>query len=339
MARATTTRDFAAFLSRFDTLPPEVTLGYITWYTVRDKMFPPDKVHQAYDDLGLDERFRPSRDIKAIDAWHKTMRDVGNAGQVRGRYDYQIKLEGRQVDASLALRKMKTDDARNEMWAIVRETSAKRYDALQLGVASFSKPVRRNGKVAPESARPHIAVPQALPEERAGVVDRMTQDIHSTYQQYLHNYDHPKIRFIMRDNILRWADGLMVKDSVYFVPAARRAELEALQGFADIFGPDHVNLSIWPIPDIPSVRHDLEPLLLEEADKIAARVAAQVAELGPNPSVRAFTTSKDAFDEAKGRIQRYSAYFQTGLDRSLAAMESTSIVMRNLERTILAELG
>ena len=321
------------FMDANGSLPLDVLLGHITWFTVADGDYVHDDIEKWFVDLGLDPTFVPLQS-KAIDAFRRATSEADNTS-------YPLK-DG--TTATVLVRDV-TKDSKIVLRHLVREIrdSSKRKLAFnRIGEATFYRPSTRNGKVDPGSERVRFTLDQAalMPDEKAmalGVVEEMNE----RYERYNAYVDGMKVRGMLRNYLLH-LNAIQIKPSVYFVHITRAQELAKLEELAKRLGgvEPETSLHTLPLPDLESQREMVINAFQTEAVESLTGLVKEIADLRDTRkkiTPDAYAKLKGKFDDVMSRATEYTRKLGVSQDSTAAAAEVALETLFALQQRMIGD--
>ena len=332
MTLKTPKSDFRRYIEENQALPPDCVLGDIAWYSVEEAAYDAAKIEAEFARLGLDPAMLPAP-INPTDAFEKAtmVKNVhGVKYDVAGGYTAEIMVREVARDANSITRHMIRE---------VKDSAHKTLRHEKVGEFVFYKPVTRNGKADPASARARRGLEPNLSDDERALLTGVLKEFDAAYVRFRDFHDAQKLRGVMRSYLTK-LNAIQMKPSVYFVHASRRPELLALQEFASGF--PTMSLTLLPLADLPGLRQDVTDAFQREAVKELELVVTEIAKYR-NSRAKGITTAgwvklKSDYDRVMAKANEYSRHLKVSQDQTAGAAEAALLALQSLQNDYLKQL-
>lgn len=313
--------EFRTYIDTFGELPPDVLLGYMTYYSVADGEYDKTQMASEFARLGLSPAFLPA-DINPADAFEKATKALDNT-----RYTLNPPSGNQDHYAVILMREAARDKTKIVRKAI-REIRDSKNSVLQYDEVAefiFYKPVTRAGKVDYTSwrVRPtRTAMPVSAEEDKA--FDSLIQTFKDQFDRHLKYHDGQKIRTLLREYLV-YLNAILMRPTggIYFVHNTRSPEVLALQEFCTTLGVTRTALTLVPLPDLPTLRTEVVDVFQQEAFNDLMNIKATIDKLraartGPI-SPAAYLKIKEDYDAVLTKATEYSRVLDVVQDTTSSA--------------------
>jgi hypothetical protein len=276
---ATATRDltFAEYVRETQTLPEEVTLGNLIWFTVSEEKSHPvsrEQLEQDFATLGLNSDYLPFPN-RPVDAFKKATTD---AQRPERDDDYSLP-DGKRFN--ILIRDVSSDKEKIVRHIILEvvDSGNVRLSHDKVGEAVFyHAPYAQAGKRAPKGHRMLVRIDGkadlALGSKK---LERIRERIQASYEHDCRYIDSQKLRAMVRDYLLH-LNAVALKPSVYFVHKARTDEVARLATLVERFG-NGSSVFFMPMPDLEKVRVEVIERFQTEAAQQVENLIKEIAEV------------------------------------------------------------
>lgn len=305
------------YIESTQSLPADCILGYITWFSVPDSTYDQKIVADLFDSLHLNPALLPPP-IKSINAFKKACTEHS------GKLTYDA---GDGKRAEVMLREVYKDNEQIQMHLVreIRDGKNKVLDYVKVGEIVFYRDVPQTiggrGPVVPGSARIRTSLdPTAIHPNEQAKLQELLKSLDARFVELRDFLDGDKVRGILRKYV-KYLNGVMMKDSVYFVHETRADELRNLQQFAHQID---CTMSLLQMPDLQSLREDVVEAFQQEAERelngITERVQYLRASRGTlTPAL--LTTMRAEYDGVIRKATEYSRVLSISQSRTAGAAE------------------
>ena len=321
--------EFRKHVEKFESLPADVMLGYIAWFTVNDGGYALSDITDTFDRLTLDARFLPA-ETSAFNAFEKA---CSNALKATKPYSLPHDQQGEIMAIREAL---KTDE--KVVRHVVREVrDSKRAKLRHEPVAElvlFREVTDSRNKIKRGSGRLRHSIfddGRLQPGEKEQI-DAVIAAWEAEYSRLYNFIDGDKARKIVRDYV-GFLNGVMMKSGVYFVHVSREDELERVQQFAESLG-NGCGLELMPIPDLPKLRTSVVAAFQEQASRDLADVVKSIAKIRETRGVvtnAAYLKVKAQYEDVMRHAKEHLRTFKVTQDVTADAAETAMDMLMALE--------
>lgn len=312
------------FMDTQGALPPECTLGYITWFAVEDAPYDAAHLEAEFDRLNLNKSMLPPP-LRPDDAFEKATKEID-------KFKYDV-IGG--STATIMIREVSRDSRQivRQLTREIKDSSNKVLDYAKVGELVFYKAQTRNGVVDLASARYRATLVNSLSPSERDVLTHVVSLFDAAYIRYRDFHDGQKIRGILRTYLLH-LNGVQMKPSVYFVHAERVEELKRLQEFAN--GLQTTSLLLLPQPDLQELREEVVEVFQKESAKELAAVVAEIQKIreGGKVTPAAYLRLREEYDRVIAKATEYSRTLQISQDTTSGAAEVAHMQLLQLQNDL-----
>lgn len=322
-----------AYIEANASLPPEITLGHISWFEVTDGSYRAADLEAGFIRHNLNPGFLPGS-INPADAYEK-------ASKAAEGLKYRVALPtGGEADAVILVREVARTPSQIQRHLIreVKDSDNRVLNYERVGELVYYRPsVGPGGIVDHSTANVRSSLSSNLtPEERQLLGDLKAQ-FDQDFDRYRNYHDGQKLRGVLRSYLLH-LNAVLMKSSVYFVHKNRAAELQRLQAFTrEIEG---LNLTLWQLPDLPDHRVEVVEAFQREAEKSLEAVVTNIQKVRATRkggvSIAQFLKLKQEYDDVMRQAGEYSRTLEISQDRTAAASEVALDALVTLQAEIIA---
>lgn len=321
--------EFRKYMDQAQALPPDVVLGWIVIYQIRDANYDRSVLEQTFDDLAMNPGLIPSPN-NPLHAYMKATSAVNDT-------DYD--LPHGQVAHVLVRDQM--DDKEQVVRQLTREIRDRRHGKLgyaKIGECVFYRPKSVAGKVQYGSERIRLTVDNAtLTDHERPYLQSVIDKITAEYDRHVNFMDAMKYRAVVRDYLL-YLNALKIKDGFYFVHSNRSDELDKLRTLVERLGGGSTLFAL-PLVDLDSQRTMVVEAFQQEAEEALNDVVKQVAHVrGTRKSVTpsAYAKIKQEYERAITRSKEYARTLKVSEVTTAAAEELALEALAALQADLLA---
>lgn len=309
--------DFRKHVDQFQSLPDDVILGNIVWFSVADGKYDLAELEKWFMELTLNTALLPAETTE----WNAFMKATTRSVDAVRPYA----LPRDTVGEFIAVRDVYKDD---EVYVrqLIREVRDSAHKRLKIEpVASFKlyRAARRNGRVerGTHRLRTEIFAPALHPGEEAKV--RECIDAFQEEFDRLYNFiDGDKARKLVRDYI-EFLNGVMFKSGVYFVHRTRTEELARLAELVNRMQ-QGCKFEHFPIPELARLRESVIDAYQEEAVKELEEVVALCAKIRSTRKTitpEALAKATEKYQTTMRKATEYGRVMRCSQDRTAGAAE------------------
>lgn len=317
-------------------LPPEVVLGNITWFTVNDGQYDADLMEIAFVRHDLDPQFLP-RAINPSDAYEKASSNAEG-------HKYDVLLpDGSNGTAEILVREVSRSDGQivRQLIREVKDANNKKLAYDKVGELVFYRPRLVDNKVDHGSANVRSTLePNISPAEQT-LLEGLTQKFDADYDRYRRFHDGQKLRAVLREYLLH-LNAVQMKPSVYFVHNSRSDELKRLRAFTEEF--EGLSVQTWQMPDLLSHREGVIDAFEQEAEKEMAGIIAAITKLrstrknGDVPHAQ-YLKVKQQYDSVVRRAGEWSRTLEITQSKTEGAAELAAEALAQLQADVYRSLN
>lgn len=314
--------DLRKYIDQTQALPADCTLGNILWYSVEDKTYDVEQVHQTFDLLNLNPAMLPP-EIKAINAFEKASSEID-----RVKYPMPGGLE-----AELLIHEVARDEETvlRQVTRKIRDAAHKELGFDKVGELVFYRDVTRGGKVQRGTSRLRTSLEPGLEDWERVELLRHLEVVETAFPLYRDNYDGNKIRGVVRDYV-GYLNGVMMRSGVYFVHSTRTEELERLQTFVRSL--DGCSMTLFPLPELKAMREEVIEAYQVEAVKELQEVVAAIQKVrGTRKQLKPemHRKLKDQYETVMRKASEYGRTLRVSQERTAGAAELAMDALLSLE--------
>lgn len=326
---ANTATDFRRYIEEHQSLPEEVVLGYIAWYSVADAAYDASVIEHEFLRLGLNPQFVPGA-INPADAWEKATKEIhGERYPMSNGNTAEILVRDLSRTKNQIVRKIIREE---------KDAQNKKLSHQEVGEFVFYRPKAVNGQVqhGTERIRTALSVESWSPERP--VLETLVGKFDVAYERYRRYHDGQRIRGVVRGYLL-YLNAIQMKPSVYFVHSSRADELMRFQELVNGLNPgSETKLFLMPLADLSTLREEVTDAFQREAEKGLMEVVAQVQKLretrkGPI-SEQQYQKVKEQYDDVMNKAGEYTRILQVSQDRTGAALEMAMFALMELRANV-----
>lgn len=326
-----TTSEFRTYLDTNGGMPPDCVLGHIAWYSVEEAQYDAAELEARFGQCGLDPHLLPNA-INPTDAFEKASKEIeGHRYPVNGGYEAEVLVHEAARDSEIIHRQISRK---------VRDAKQREVRYEKVGELVFYKPQTKGGRVVPGSSRVRAQLVPTLDPSEYDVLQGVLQKFDAAFTRYRDFHDAQKIRGVMRAYFAK-LQAVLMKASVYFVHVEHVKELEALAAFAALY--DTIQLTMLPLPDLPSLREEVSESFQDEAVEEFKKVVAYIAKLretrknGITP--QAWSNAKAQYDEVVAKASTFTKLLHVSQERTAGAAEAALLELKALRDEYLKTMG
>lgn len=312
-------------------LPDEVLLGHVVLFRIGDGAYDRDALSKQMDLLDLNTKYLPAIN-KEIDAYRKATSALD---------DREYVLDG--DTAHLLVRDTYSDEhvLHRSLVREIRDSSGKRLAYGQVGEAVFHRTVTRGGKAQPGTARLKVTLlPSQLRTNERTTLDAIKAEIEANYDRHVNFIDGMKIRAMVR-GYLGHLNAVPLKDSVYFVHVARRAEVSKLQELV-LWLAGRANrgctMSLIPLVDLEEQREMVIAAYEDEAVKSLNEVITDIQTLRASRTKitpAAYAKIKQKYNDITKATAEYATKLNVKAERVADTAEVALETLVELQKKLL----
>jgi hypothetical protein len=318
------------------TLPPEVVLGNIAWFEVRDGAYDAAALEAGFVKHNLNPHFLPNA-INPADAYEKASK--GAEG-----HKYAVVLpDGTMGTAEILVREVARTESQiiRKLIREVRDSANRKLSYDPVGELVFYRPKLVGNRVDHASANVRSTLEQGLTQAEATMLVDLVQKFDADYDRYRRFHDGQKLRGVLREYLL-YLNAVLMKASVYFVHNSRSDELKRLKAFAEEF--DGLSIELWQIPDLLSHRENVIDAFQREAEKDMAGIIATITKLRSTRkdgviSPAQYLRVKGEYDAVVRRAGEWGRKLEITQTRTEGAAELAAEALANLQGDVYRSLN
>ena len=300
------------------TVPEDMLLGWVSWYTVRDPQVTEPDLRTQIANLGLDLKIVP------------TPPRAGDAFKRACRYSEQSKVPVLMTDnyANFLIRQVDNAPAGvvRQLVIEVVDPNGKTLEYLQPATLTLDR----------TQAKPDIKIKKQNLGSPWDDMANVTLDVFAANFRSALKYLDPQTlrRTVRRQLDLMNAIAVRREGSVYFIPASQKTKTEGLEQLLEGWNNDSMFHTV-PLVDTENqrkmVKAAFEDEVHSEATELIARLAAKIKG-GDTLTTSAFAEYKDRFDDLVGRAKEYGKLVRdetTKANDELNALQSQLLVFQS----------
>jgi len=333
--------EFRSYIDQFGELPPDVLLGYMTYYSVGDGEYDSAQMASEFQRLGLSPAFLPAT-INPADAFEKATKALDNT-----RYALNPPNGNQDHYAIILIREAARDKTKIVRKAI-REIRDSKNSVLQYDEVAefiFYKPVTRAGKVDYTSWRVRpTRTSTAVSVEEDAALTQLVQTFKDQFDRHLKYHDGQKIRTLIRDYLI-YLNAISMRETggIYFVHNTRSKEVLALREFCSTLGVARTSVMLVPLADLPSLRVEVVDAFQQEAFNDLMGIKASIEKLRANRtgpiSPTAYLKIKEEYDTVLNKANEYSRVLDVVQDTTSSAAMVALQAITDLGAEVAAGMG
>lgn len=318
------------YLDQAGDLPADVLLGHLVLFRITDGDYNRDDIDAWFTELRLNPGFVPVPG-KAIDAYKKATSQGDD-------FDYDLP-DG--TVAHVLVRDVVADSkvVTRHLVREIRDAKRRRLAYGPIGEATFFRPKTSNGIVIPGSERFLLNVDhtQLVADER-GPMQSLVDKISGSYDRFLAYCDGDKARAMVRDYV-KYLNGAMLKDGIYFVHITRKDELDRLSEVVSRLG-NGCRMDTIPLVNLEREKDMVVEAFQAEAEKALADVVKEIQHVrGTRKTVtpEAYGKIKAKYDSVMLRATEYTRTLDVSQERTAGAAEVALDSLAELQRQMLGD--
>lgn len=303
------------------TVPEDMLLGWVSWYTVRDPQVTEPELRAQVTNLGLDLKIMPAAP-RAGDAFKRACRYSERSKVPVPMTDNYANFLIRQVDNAPA-------GVVRQLVIEVVDSKGKTLEYKQPAMMTLDRKLGTQAKPDVQIKKTRLGKPW----------DDMANDVldvfAANFRLALKNLDPQTLRRTVRRQLeLMSAIAVRREGSVYFIPASQKAKTEGLEQLLGGWNNDSMFHTV-PLVDTENQRKMVKAAFEEEvhseATELIARLAAKI-KAGESLTSKAFAEHKTRFNDLVRRAREYGKLVRdetTKANDELNALQSQLLVFQS----------
>jgi hypothetical protein len=321
--------DFRRYIDSTQGLPPDVVLGWIAIYQVRDGSYDRTVMEQAFEDLDMQTSLLPAPN-NPLHAFQKATSSVNDS-------DY--KLPNGDICHVLVREAKSTPEMLvRQLTREVRDPRRGKLGYSPIGECVYFRPRVEGGRTVPGSERCVMRVDSStLTSDEAPVLTGLIRQMQAEYDRHVNFIDAMKYRQVIRDYLL-YLNALKVKDGFYFVHANRMDELDKLRTLVERMG-NGTTLWTMPLVDLGEQRKMVIDAYQTEAEESLNDVIKKIQHVrSTRKSVtpEAYAKLMGEYKAAVDRSKEYARTLKVRGTTTLAAEELALDALASLQMEMIA---
>lgn len=318
------------YLDQTGDLPADALLGHLVLFRINDGDYNRDDIEAWFEDLKLNPGFVPVPG-KAVDAYKKATSQGDD-------FDYDLP-DG--TVAHVLVRDVVSDSKviTRHLVREIRDSKRRRLAYGPIGEATFFRPVTTNGIVQPGSERFQLRVDhQQLVAHERPPMQALVDKISNAYDRYVKFIDGDKARAMVREYV-KYLNGTMLKDGIYFVHITRKEELDRLSEVVSRLG-NGCRMDTIPLVNLEDQKDMVVEAFQAESEKALAEVVKEIAHVrGTRKTVtpEAYAKIKNKYDTVMLRATEYTRTLDVSQERTAGAAEVALDSLAELQRQMLGD--
>lgn len=329
--RKITSAELTAYINEVGAMPPEAMLGYIGISTVPDDNYDREALVDAFKSRGLDEAYVPMPSTP-VNAFRRATTEHAST---------QYTLPSGDV-VTLLLRSVRSTSKQVTIKVITRELSTRKQAGLAydgVGEIHLFHPARKGDdrKVDLTSARVAYLGGQrdrySLSDEEWDRIKQVATNVRNDFETYRTHVSGAQLRNELR-RYLRHLGAVIIKDSVWFVPAVNAPMLESLSGAYLEMG---ARLELVPVVDIPGQRDIVLRSYQEDTEAQMASLAEELVRARGSVTPKSYARLRARYDELAAVTDLYTETLGEGVERTSGAHEVVKSTLAALAGELLRQ--